>query len=472
MSRVKWKDYPTRAWAVALLLAVLYPLPAHASQVGSIFSGPASADPVVSYYNPGGMTLLSGTRGMLFGAVSFVRLQHQRDFPNMLDGSIYPEAHVFVPKPAPALGFVTDGGTRRWRFGISISLPLLDGGSWSETYDGQPASTRYFALRARLGKFLISPAVAYQVNPWLSVGAGLDVIGVLLSLESFIDFGARINQLACKELGLDSCALDEIFPREDPSLQGLTTIDGIGFSVGFSAGVLLTPRDDLRFGFGLHSGSPGPVTIPSDIGVHVPEAIGNYMEANLPSIALPELKAKADVKLKTPLIFTAGVWWRPRPKLQLTADFHFMKTSDTQVMVGAITETNSALIGNQVLIKARGDAMLFGLRGSYDVLPNLRAALRLEYDANTRPERYVSPISVDFHRLSVHAGIAWAITKRIGLSFEYAHYFIFSRDIQESAFAPNAMATTEEEEGLDKPSPTGTFSAQADRVGLGLSFRF
>ncbi|MBW2732849.1 MAG: outer membrane protein transport protein [Deltaproteobacteria bacterium] len=453
-----------------LLLSCTVSTTSHATQVGSIFSGPASADALVSYYNPAGMTLLSKTHGVVFGAASFLRLQYQRSSPSLLDGSIYPQAEVFVTKPAPALGFVTDAGSKRWRLGLSVSLPLLEGGSWAETYEGRPASTRYFALQARLGKFLISPAVAYKITPWLSVGAGLDVIGVLLSHEAFIDFGARTNQLLCKTSGYDQCQLDSPFRREDPHYQGLTTIDGIGFSVGVNAGILLTPRDDLRFGFGIHSG--GPVTIPADIEVHVPASIASYMATHLASIELPELKAKGDVALRMPLIFTAGVWWRVRPRLQLAADLHFMRTSDTQVMVGNITETSSALIGDQVLIKGRGDAMLFGLRGSYLIGEKLRVALRVEYDVNTRPERFVSPISIDFHRISLHAGLTWAITKHIGLTLEVAHYLMFSHDVRMSTFAPNALPTTAAEEGLDKPSPTGTYSAQADRVGLGLSFRF
>jgi len=98
--------------------------------------------------------------------------------------------------------------------------------------------------------------------------------------------------------------------------------------------------------------------------------------------------------------------------------------------------------------------------------------LRVEYEANTRPERYTSPVSIDFHKISIHAGCAWRPLSWLALSLEYGHYFLFARTVRSSAFAPNPNPTTAVEEGLDKPPPSGRYWVEADRVGVGAYFSF
>ncbi len=444
---------------------------ASASQIGTIFSGPTTADAASVYWNPAAMTQLSGTRILLFGAISAVRLSFQPAQASLFDGSTYPEADVFVPKPSPAFGLVTDATLKRWRFGVGFSLPLLDGATWEASYDGRPSSTRYFAEAARLGKFILHGAAAYRIAPWISVGVGLDVYGVMLRHQVRTDFGAKINQVACASAP-STCSLSSPLQREDPTYDAPTDLDGLGWGVGVSAGILLTPLTWLRIGAGIHSGA-GTVKVPVTLSVDLPRSVIDFMRSNYPSVQLPSLSAEGDVKIRTPIMANVGVAIMATPKLELALDLHWMNTSQTVVMVGTITKDQSlGLIGDQVLIKARGDALLIGVRAAYRVVEPLLVALRIEYDRNTRPDEFISPISIDFHRISFHLGARWRFSRYLALSLEYAHYFMPSRDITSSRFAPNANPTTPEEEGLDKPSATGRYTAAADRVGLAVQVAF
>jgi long-chain fatty acid transport protein len=461
------------AWVSALLLAsvLLYAPAAPASQIGTIFSGPTSADAASVYWNPAAMTQLKGTRIMLFGAISAVRLSYQPAQLSLFDGSTYPEADVFVPKPSPAFGLVTDATLRDWRFGVGFSLPLLDGATWESSYDGRPSSTRYFAEAARLGKFIIHGTAAYRINSWISIGVGLDVYGVMLRHQVRTDFGSKINQIACAS-NPQSCSLSSPLLRENPSFDAPTDLEGMGWGVGFSAGILLQPLPWLRIGAGIHSGA-GAVTIPVTLSVDLPQPVTDYMRNNFPSVGLPALSAEGEVEVTTPIMANVGISISATPKLELAADLHWMNTSQTVVMVGTITkDQSSGLIGDQVLIKARGDALLLGLRASYRVLEPLLVALRFEYDRNTRPDEFISPISIDFHRFSFHLGARWRFSRYLAVSFEYGHYIMPSRTITSSRFAPNANPTTPAEDGLDKPSATGRYTAAADRFGLAVQVGF
>ena len=81
-------------------------------------------------------------------------------------------------------------------------------------------------------------------------------------------------------------------------------------------------------------------------------------------------------------------------------------------------------------------------------------------------------MSLDFDKLSFHLGVSWHVARWLALSAEYAHFVVFDRAIERSQFQPNAFPTTPEEEGLDKPLPTGLYTAQADLFGLGLTLSY
>jgi long-subunit fatty acid transport protein len=319
---------------------------------------------------------------------------------------------------------------------------------------------------------MIEPAVAFRINRFISVGAGLDVVGIFLSSDSMIDFGARLNQMVCTINATANCPLQAPFPREDPAYQGLMSIDGNGWGVGGFGGVLITPAPWIRLGVGFHSGA-GTINVPVEASVNVPSAITNYVNKNLPSVGLPSLEGEADVSTVSPMTASAGITIDVPPALQLTADFHWRDYSETATMIATVTRSDELdLIGDQVLIKARRDFYWAGLRAAYQIHPRVRLALKLEYEANSRPERYVTPTSIDFHKFAIQAGAAWRVTSWLLMTAEYGHYFMPSRDVNRSFFGPQANPSTPEEQGFDKPSPTGTYSVAADRLAFSATIGF
>jgi long-subunit fatty acid transport protein len=459
------------------LLTISLASPAQAALVGTIFSGPTTGDAASVYWNPGAMTLRGGTHSLAFGAVSAVRLHYQRDQPSAFDNQIYPQADVFVPKPNMVFGAVTDAGFDRWRFGLAVSVPIIDGASWDETYGGKAASTRAYAMRARLIMLQISPAVAFRINKYISVGAGLDVVGMFLTQDVMTDLGAKVNQMACSALDPNAvtCLGDAPLAREDPTWDAKTKIDGSGWGVGGFFGVLITPTPRLRIGGSFRTGA-GILSLGSDLGLELPEKLDGYLTKNFPTVAatLPPLEAEGYVDAVSPMIAAAGVAVDLTPQLELAFDMHWFDYSATSTLVGTITRPDAFnLITNQVFIKQRDDGFLFGLRGRYTFLDGrLLAALRVEYEPNTRPEHFTSPVSIDYHKFSLHAGVGWQVLPWLWLSLEYGHYILLDREVKESRFAPNYKPDTPEEQGFDKPTPTGLYTGEADRVGIGVEVSF
>jgi len=445
--------------ALIPLLLLIVPGAAGATVVGTILSGPTSDDPLAVYWNPAATTLAHGHRAMLFSGTTMIDLAYQRYSANSLDGAPYPRADMFIAKPEIAFGFVTDALHDRLRLGVGLATPVLDGARWSPTYEGRPASTRLYAVEAHQAHIFIRPALAYRLHRMVSVGVGLDIIGIWLRSDTMVDLGARLNQMACR-IGRAGCQVGAPFSREDPALEARMRINDVGWDVGVAGGVLLEPWPWLRLGASVASGA-GEVDVPIDVQIELPPDATRFAGSAVPGVKLPDLRSRAVARTYSPMMVTAGVMVLPTPRLELAADLHWIQKSKMSVMLVEIRQTNSELIADQVLVKVVQDAFTVGLRGSYRLRSWLTLALRGEYISNTMPDRFTTPVSLDFDKLHLQAGLAWHVTPWLTAIAEYGHTVLFARTINESAFSPNPDPRTAVEEGLDKPSPVGRYTGYA-----------
>lgn len=455
-----------RLWWLAVALLLAAPPPAAAAPAGSMFSGPTTPDAGVIFWNPAAMTMMRGTQVMVLGTFLLFRASHQRATPSAFDGLPYPKATSVTPALLPSAGVYSDFGLRNLRFGLGFALPNADGVDWAETYEGKPGSTRYHAVSGRWITFLIEPAVAYRVSRYISVGVGLDIIGMWVFRSAKYDFGAKINQIICEENPQD-CAKGPPLKREDPNYDVHYQIEGVGVGLGFFAGLLVTPVPWLRLGFTVHSGA-GTMNVPVDLSLHYPPAVTHYMQTNMQGLSLPPIEAEINVARHAPVMILAGVAVSPTDRLELALDFLWMQTSADPIQDNSVEFTNNSLITDQVTFNVKQDHYQFGLRGNYRVLERLTAGLRVEVRPLKIPEKYAIPVSVDFHRVSIMAGVTWDVTSWITLVTEYAHHFAFTRTIRESFYAPNNYPTTAAELAFDKPSPTGTYAVDTDHLLIGV----
>jgi|GEM_PF-6412215 long-subunit fatty acid transport protein len=461
-----------RATTLVLFLALGASHSAQAAPIGSIFTTPTGGDANSTFLNPAAMSTIEGTEIAFFASVSLIRAQYSRATPSAYDGQYLDQARLDAPKPDVALSVVTDAGLseldiwKNFRFGLSATVPLLDGATWPE----DSRASYYYAIIGRQVTFMLQPTVGYKINRYISVAVGMDIMAAWLAQEVNLDYGAKINQAGCALNPSAPCDANAPFKREDPSLTGLVEIGGLGWGLGVTGGLLVTPTPWLAFAFSVHSGAS--ISVPVDIELSIPQVATDYVKEHLPTISLPALKAKGIAINVVPTIISAGISIRPLDSLLVSLDMQWIDKSRTSILDVSMQSTTTAMIADQILIKALKDDWLFGITGIYEVIPSLKLALRFEADPNTRPERYYTPVSVDFDKFALSLGIAWQATRWLNLSVEYSHYFIPSKNVEVSNFKPNANPTTPEEDGFDKPLPTGLYSAQTDRFGLSASFSF
>ena len=452
--------------------SVLFAAPARGAMVGTPFSGPTHADASVVFWNPGAMSLLERPQGMVHGAVIPIRVHYRRDYLGA-GGEPYPQANMLGLLPDLFVGGVSQIGDRL-RLGLGVSVPLVDGADWNTSEGGQPSPARYYTLKTFLAWLFISPAASLRINRYISIGAGVDITAALLQSNMVIDFGARVNQLVCQQSTGSDCAADAPLPREDPTYDAPMDVSGMAWDVGGFVGVLLTPTPWLRLGGVFHSGA-GEVGIPVDLDVQIPADVRQYMAQNLPTVTLPPIHAAATLKTHSPMMVAASAQIAPTASLELGLDFQWVDKSRMSIFQAALHRTpeTSALITDQVVFNPFKDYLSFGLRGSYRLLGDrLALALGLAFEPNTRLDSFASPMLMDMHKIVLRVGVSWRPTRWVTVVLDYGRFFVIPRTIEPNLLRPNANPTTPEEEALDRPSPTGRYWAEADRVGIGILLHF
>jgi long-subunit fatty acid transport protein len=456
--------------ATLALVATLVAAPAAATRSGTLFAGPTAAEPSAMYWNPAAATLLSGTQVAASTSLTWSRLHYDRDTVDPYSGHPFDRSTYNLATPTPWLAGVSDLGLERWRVGVILSAPMIKGARWTDYVNGRPSSTRYHLLEGISGSLLLGVGAAFRIARTLSVGLALDVYGVWLRQKAMMDIGARINQIAC-QFG-QPCEINSPLVREDPRFAASSELEGVGWSAGVSGGVLFQPTEWLSLGAMVHSGNR--VSVPIHFDVSIPASVRDYLAQNLPSVTIAPISGEADVDTVWPMTAAGGATVSLlAQRLRLGFFVHWANSSETTTMLAEVRAAGNALVpGRQELVRVARDELIYHLRAAYRLSPRLVLATMLEITPATRPSEYVTVSTLSLDSVFLHVGAEWQPLEWLRLTAEYGHAFVVTDDITSSRFAPNARPTTPVEEGLDRPSPTGTYGGALDRFALAITLMF
>lgn len=232
-------------WGVATAGGLSIPTYCVQCQGSGNAGAPARADsPATVFSNPAGLTRLSGTRAEL--GLHAVRLdvdlrQGAASGPlgNTMSGPTKTDGGALV---WPANVYISHTGDGRWGLGLGVSTPFGLTTDYDRNWPG-----RYHALRSELSAVDIGPAAAYRVNPWLSLGAGIDLVYVSTELTNAVDLGSLLTA----QLGGPIPTLG-ITPG-NPAVEGHTRLEGNDWGLGWNLGLLLEPTAETRIGLSVRS---------------------------------------------------------------------------------------------------------------------------------------------------------------------------------------------------------------------------
>ena len=258
--------------------------------------------------------------------------------------------------------------TDRLVAGLSLNSP------YGSTIKADPTwAGNSHLVTSKLRTITVTPSLAYKINDWLSVGAGVQI--QYMSARQYVTIpGAGAN-------------------------VGISSADGWG--IGFTLGATFVPVKGTQIGIGFRSGVDqnveGTTVNPLGLGT----ASGVKGTFNLPN--------RLNVSLRQTI----------NPQLDLLASVEWVNWA----RLGTVALSANSTIGRNLAYNYKdGWVMSLGGEYKYNEKLTLRAGAAIEISPVTDAVRTLS--TPDNDRLWLSAGLTYAVSDRLAVNASYSHIFI------------------------------------------------
>lgn len=371
-----------------------------ASGQGTAFAGGAAVaeDASVIFFNPAGMTRLTGRQLVLGGSTIKLRT----DFAN--SASSYSSASG----GGAIAGVNDDGGTTafvptlyfstrvndRLSTGIGVNIPFGLETNYADNWIG-----RYHGIKSEVATINVNPSLAYKINDRFSVGGGLDVQYIDATLTSAIDFGALLGAPG--------------------TLDGKASVTGDDTSFGYNIGLLFSPTPQSQIGLSYRSSIRHTLTGGADFTVPVPLVGAPLGPLNVGSTIFAD--AGASTRLKVPSILSLSYAQRLNDKWEMMADVTRTGWSSfRELRIDFATPQPDS-----VTTEDWKDVYRYALGGSYRMNNDWKLRAGVAFDESPVPNsRRRTPRVPDADRTWLSIGAGGVIAANWRLDVAYTHIFV------------------------------------------------
>ncbi len=354
-------------------------------------------DPSAVYANPAALTNIDGNQVM--GGLTYVntissvsnsgvnsRNVHDDDFlPNLF-------ANYRIPNTNLSLGLGSYSP-----FGLATSY--------------RPDSfTRYAAIRSELRTIFVTPSIAWEPVPYLSVGGGVSFVHSSALLSRAIFFG----------------------PFGDGKIRITDTANGYGYDLG----VLVKPNEQLRFG----------LTYRSKVNLEFDSANVAFVDASGAGGTVTRAKATG-INVPLPPTINFGIQWQVNPSWGLEFQYDYVRWSQFEHLKAKFPAPLPGLLGGFpitgfLLPQNWKDASTFRFGTSYKIDQNFEARAGFALEETPIPASTLGPVIPGADYLSLTAGLGYK-WKSINVDVGYMAVFYKSRrvnnNVLETGGDPNAL---------------------------------
>lgn len=431
-----------------------------ASGQGSAYAGASALgeDASTVYFNPAGMTRLSGSQVVVAGHVISPNATFTNNGSTDALGTPLPGPNSSTGAPAfvPNFYYVTEI-PNDIRFGVGVNVPF---GLSTEYDDGWVG--RYNALRSEISSININPSIAWKATDKVSVGFGINIQYIQLELTNNIDsYGACIN-LANNSGGTVSgadCVNAGLTGLGVASQDSAVKLDGDSLELGWNAGILIDVDDKSRIGISYRSAIKHEVSGDANYNLDPrlqPFADGASSASGFNILQNTSLKATAELPETFSLSFVGNV------NKKWTALFDWTWTGWSNLDVITIRQAGGIPGQEPTLDLAYRNTNRYSVGVNYK--PGNKWIFRggLAYDETPiRSPESTSARAPGNDRKWVSVGFGYAMSTAWSFDVGYSHLFISDASINNNGGASSSNATL-----------TGTYEASVDILSAQASFNF
>jgi len=345
---------------------------AFATARGEAFAATAD-NPSAIYYNPAGITQLPGHQ--LRGGVYGLKLDVTYESPAGQEYNNEADLHA-----VPQLFYTYGAEKLPLAFGLGVYSPYGLSSEWP-----QDTGFRTVATQGRLTYVTVNPVAAWRITPQISIAAGLTV--------NYADTD-----------------LQQGFATPMAGLGDTFKFQGNGMALGFNAGLMWKPLEQLQFGINYRSATTVDMNGTTDL-------------------SSPQFNANqnADAEFKFPQNVVFGVSWRPTPdwNLEFNLDWTDWSRLDT------ITIHQSPL--PDVGLPLNWESSFYY---EFGVTRHLQHGWSVSggyiFNENSVPDATYQPLVADQNRHFFSAGFGWQ-GEHFGVDFAYQFGYGPNRTVSGSA---------------------------------------
>ncbi len=402
---------------------------AKAMGMGMAFTAQAD-DPSAIYYNPAGLTQLTGTNFM--AGVTYARENGQTfTGKTALDNTVdekQKNLNFFIPN----MYLTRRSATTGWAYGIGVFTPF---GLGQEYRDRSSSAFRNLTTKIDLKTLCVNPTIAYKIDDVLSFGFGID----------YLWGAAKLSKTA---------------PLAGPVNAYNYDLKGDGDAWGYNAGMLLKVTPELKLGLNYRSRFDlklkGDVNFSAiDNSIDLSPAPGHQSVSVLNFGGATNYSTTGDTTLHLPATFAAGLSYAQGP-VTVNLDGDWTMWSSYQSLV---IKNNGPGAGSTASTpKEWKNVVALRVGGEYRVIPALALRAGYAYDPSPVPQNTLSAELPDADRNSYHLGAGY----KVGPMTVDASYFY----LQKKDRAVNQVVSA------TSPSMNGTWKGDAHLVSVDLGYKF
>lgn len=378
---------------------------------GSSFAGAAAGGDLSSmFWNPATMTQAPGIQSEIVasGIVPYASNSVDPASPlAFLGGTGDTGDNALVPA-----GYLSWQVNPNLWLGLSLNTPF----GLSVTFPDLWAGRDYAANNTNLKSYNFTPSIAYKINDWISVGAGVQV------------------QYAKATLNRGYTLAGPIF--------GDVTLSGNGWAYGFTAGATLSPTPTTTVGIGYRS------ALNQDIDG----------DLTLTGLLAPFSNPNVSTTLNLPDMVSLGVKQKIGPQWSLLGTIEWTNWS----RIGTAT-VNTLVAGTPVQVHFDyDDGWFFALGAEYQWTPQLAVRGGIGYEKSPITDSVRIPLLPDNDRVWLSVGATYNLTPALALDFAYSHLFVKSTPINVTLGNPS----------FDGVAYVGTVDSHVDIISAALKYRW
>ena len=380
-------------------------------------------DPSAVYVNPGALTQIEGNQ--FLGGFTYVNtissvMNSGATSRNIHNNDFLPDffANYHIPNTQLTLGM---GGYAP--YGLATNYK-------SDSF------TRYAALNSQLRTMFITPTLAWEPLPYLSVGAGVSFVHASGTLSRAIFFG----------------------PFGDGKLRITDTDDAYGYKFGF----LLKPTDSVRFG----------LTFTSNVDLNFKSAEVKFYDASGLGGTGTTTNASG-LHLPLPRTINAGIHWQINPDLGLEFEYDFAQWNEFKNLRATFSSPLPALggtvpISGFVIPEDWHNTSSLRLGTAYKIMQQFELRGGLGLDQTPIPSKTLGPAipGADYMTVTGGLGYNW---RQLKFDLGYMAVFYKTRRVNN-----NVLETGGDANALSFPGVPGTdkYRTFQNLVGFHAAYTF